>query len=64
MRNVRFGTVAGGSIGAVVNFSPAFPSGQSPYIIGSIQSSAGYVFSLTFSSVSNTSFRYTKNLAA
>ena len=62
MRNMRFGTVAGGSQSAVVSFSPAFPSGQSPFITGSIQSSlVTKVYSLTFSSVSNTSFRYTKN---
>jgi hypothetical protein len=64
MRNVRFGTVAGGSASAAVNFSPAFPSGQSPYIVGSIQSNKGYVFSVCFSAVSNTSFTYTKNLSA
>jgi hypothetical protein len=61
MRNVRFGTVAGGSTTNVVTFSPAFPSGQIPYIIGNIQSSnSSQVFGLTFSSVGVTSFRYTK----
>jgi hypothetical protein len=62
MRNMRFGTVAGGSQSAVVSFSPAFPSGQSPFIVGNIQSSlVTKVYSITFSSVGNTSFRYTKN---
>jgi hypothetical protein len=62
LRNIRYGIVAGGSQSAVVSFSPAFPSGQVPYIIGSIQSSlTTQVFSLTFSSVGISSFRYTKN---
>jgi hypothetical protein len=62
LRNIRYGTVGGGSQSAVVNFSPAFPSGQVPFIVGNIQSSlTTQVFSLTFSSVTNTSFRYTKN---
>jgi hypothetical protein len=62
LRNIRYGIVSGGSQSAVVNFSPAFPSGQVPYIVGSIQSSlTTQVFSLTFSSVGITSFRYTKN---
>ena len=64
MRNVRFGTVAGGSATATVNFSPAFPSWQSPYIIGSLQSNDTYVFSVNFSSVTVNSFRYKKVLAA
>jgi len=62
MRNVRYGTVAGGNSGATVNFSPAFPSGQSIFIVGNIQSNnASQVFSLCFSSVNATSFRYRKN---
>jgi hypothetical protein len=61
IRNVRFGSVAGGSTSAVVSFSPAFPSGQVPYIVGNIQSSSTtQVFSLVFSSVGISSFRYTK----
>ena len=64
MRNVRFGTVAGGSSTNTVNFSPAFPAGQSPYIIGSIQSNDTYVFSVNFSNVTVNSFRYKKVLAA
>ena len=65
MRNVRFGTVAGGVQTNTVTFSPAFPSGQSPYIIGNIQSgNTSQVFSLTFSNVSVSSFKYTKNFTA
>jgi len=60
-RNVRYGSVTNTAQTAVVSFSPAFPSGQVPYIIGSIQSSnTGLVFSLVFSSVTVSSFRYTK----
>jgi hypothetical protein len=62
LRNIRYGSVAGGAQTAVVNFSPAFPSGQVPFIVGNIQSSlTTQVFSLTFSSVGISSFRYTKN---
>jgi len=64
LRNIRYGTVGGGSATNTVNFSPAFPAGQVPKIIGTIRSSAGYCFSLTFSNLTVTSFRYTKNLAA
>jgi len=61
LRNIRYGNVAGGFTTAVVNFSPAFPSGQIPFIVGNIQSSSTtQVFSLVFSSVGITSFRYTK----
>jgi hypothetical protein len=61
LRNIRYGSVAGGFTTAVVNFSPAFPSGQVPFIVGNIQSSSTtQVFSLVFSSVGITSFRYTK----
>ena len=60
-RNVRYGSVTNTAQTAVVSFSPAFPSGQVPYIIGSIQSSnTALVFSLVFSSVTVSSFRYTK----
>ena len=62
LRNIRYGSVAGGAQSGIVSFSPAFPSGQVPFIIGSIQSSlTTQVFSLTFSSVGISSFRYTKN---
>ena len=61
LRNIRYGSVAGGSTTNTVNFSPAFPSGQVPFIVGNIQSSSTtQVFSLVFSSVGITSFRYTK----
>jgi len=64
-RNVRYGSVAGGSTSAVVSFSPAFPSGQVPYIVGNIQSaSTTLVYSLVFSSVGMSSFRYTKTQTA
>ena len=60
-RNVRYGSVTNTAQTAVVSFSPAFPSGQVPFIIGSIQSSnTTLVFSLVFSSVTVSSFRYTK----
>jgi hypothetical protein len=61
LRNIRYGSVAGGFTSAVVNFSPAFPSGSVPFIVGNIQSSSTtQVFSLTFSSVGISNFRYTK----
>jgi hypothetical protein len=62
LRNIRYGTVGGGNQSAVVNFSPAFPSGQVPFITGSIQANVTTnIYGLTFSSVSNTSFRYMKS---
>ena len=62
LRNIRYGSVAGGSQSAVVNFSPAFPSGQVPFITGSIQANVTTnIYGLTFSSVTNTSFRYMKS---
>jgi len=61
LRNIRYGSVTNTAQTAVVSFSPAFPSGQVPFIIGSIQASnTGLVFSLVFSSVTVSSFRYTK----
>ena len=60
-RNVRYGTVSNTAQTAVISFSPAFPSGQVPLIIGNIISSnTGLVFSLVFSSVTVSNFRYTK----
>jgi len=60
-RNVRYGVVTNTAQTALVSFSPAFPSGQVPFIIGSIQSNnTVLVFSLTFSNISATNFRYTK----
>jgi len=60
-RNVRYGSVAGTTSSATVNFSPAFPSGQVPFITGSIQSgSNNRAYSLAFSSITNTSFIYNK----
>ena len=64
-RNVRYGSVTNTTQTAVVSFSPAFPSGQVPFIIGSIQSSnTALIFSLVFSSVTVSSFRYTKTQTA
>jgi hypothetical protein len=61
LRNIRYGSVAGTASAGTVNFSPAFPSGQVPFITGSIQSSANNrAYSLAFSSVTNTSFIYNK----
>jgi len=61
MRNVRFGTVTNTAQTAIIAFSPAFPSGQSPFIVGCIQSSSTtLVYSLVFSGVSVSQFRYTK----
>ena len=61
LRNIRYGSVAGGSSNASVSFSPTFPSGQVPFIIGSIQSnSTNRAFSLTFTNVTNSSFTYHK----
>jgi len=65
LRNIRYGSVTNTAQTAVVSFSPAFPSGQVPFIIGSIQgSSTTLVFSLIFSSVTVSSFRYTKTQTA
>ena len=64
-RNIRYGVVTNTAQTAVVSFSPAFPSGQVPFIMGSIQaSSTGLVYSLVFSSVGISSFRYTKTQTA
>jgi hypothetical protein len=60
-RNVRYGSVTNTAQTGTVAFSPAFPSGQVPFIIGSIQASnIGLVYSLVFSSVTVSNFRYTK----
>jgi hypothetical protein len=61
IREVRFGTVAGGSSNNTVSFSPAFPTGITPFIFGTINSSnTGLIYSLVFTSVTNLSFRYNK----
>ena len=61
LRNIRYGSVAGGSSNASVSFGPTFPSGQVPFIIGSIQSNSNNrAYSLAFTSVTNTSFTYHK----
>jgi hypothetical protein len=61
LRNIRYGSVAGTASAGSVNFSPAFPSGQVPFIMGSIQSSANNrAYSLAFSSVTISSFTYNK----
>jgi hypothetical protein len=61
LRNIRYGSVAGTASSGSVNFSPAFPSGQVPFMVGTIQSSSNNrAYSLAFSSVTNTSFTYNK----
>ena len=61
IRQVRFGTVGGGSSNNTVSFSPPFALGTTPIIFGTINSSnTGLIYSLVFTSVTNLSFRYNK----
>ena len=61
LRNIRYGSVAGGSSNASFNFAPAFPSGQVPFIVGTIQSNFNNrAYSLAFTGVTNTSCNYHK----
>ena len=61
LRNIRYGSVAGGSSNSSFNFAPAFPSGQVPFIVGTIQSNANNrVYSIAFTGVTNTSCTYHK----
>lgn len=61
LRNIRYGSVAGGSSNASFNFAPAFPSGQVPFIVGTIQSNANNrAYSIAFTGVTNTSCTYNK----
>jgi hypothetical protein len=61
LRNIRYGSVAAGSSNATVNFSPAFPSGQVPFMVGTIQSNFNNrAYSLAFTGITNTSFQYHK----
>jgi len=62
IREMRFGTSPTGSTTGTITFSPAFPSGITPFVMtgGVISSNAGQVFSIQTSSITNTSFTYTK----
>lgn len=61
LRNIRYGSVAGGSSNSSFNFAPAFPSGQVPFIVGTIQSNANNrAYSIAFTGVTNTSCTYHK----
>jgi hypothetical protein len=61
LRNIRYGFVANTSSNGTISFAPTFPSGQVPFMVGTIQSSANNrVYSVAFSSVTNSSFIYNK----
>ena len=62
LREIRFATSPTGSTTGTITFSPAFPSGITPFVMtgGVISSNAGQVFSVQTSSITNVSFTYTK----
>ena len=61
IREIRFGTVAGGSSNATVSFATPLALGITPIVIGTINSTnTGLIFSLVFYNVSNVGFTYNK----
>ncbi len=62
MREVRFGTSLSGSSTGTITFSPAFPSGITPFVIASgVQASfTNQLFSVHTHTISNVSFQYAK----
>jgi hypothetical protein len=62
MREVRFGTSPSGSSTGTITFSPAFPSGITPFVIASgVQASlTNQLFSVHTHTINNVSFQYAK----
>ena len=66
MREVRFGTSPSGSSTGTITFSPAFPSGITPFVITSgVQAgNTNQLFSVHTHTINNVSFQYAKTYMA